>query len=239
VVKPASSRIKWAQLLRRVYLLDVWACPAVGSGRSWLTSRPARWSWPSWRTSGCRRRRHRSRGGGVPASILRERQRLEQWPKARATSRGRRCAARTTCARFGARRRGFPSPTRRRGGRGRGCLAGSGFLVFLFVLARSALLGLQLQLHVPPAPGLIPGIGGESSGLSRSRAHHPPELDVCFPGDGWVGQSARRPCATVVLEPPAETPVDARSFSHHRRGWRVHGPALHGLGGQKGRIVDR
>jgi hypothetical protein len=38
-----------------------------------------------------------ARAGGVPASILRERQRLEQRPKARATSRGRRCAARTTC----------------------------------------------------------------------------------------------------------------------------------------------
>ena len=58
------------------------------------------WSWPSWRASGCPRRRHRSRGREVPASILRERQRLERRPLARATSRGRRCAARTRRARF-------------------------------------------------------------------------------------------------------------------------------------------
>ena len=36
----------------------------------------------------------------VPASILRERQRFGPGPKARATSRGRRCAASTTRARF-------------------------------------------------------------------------------------------------------------------------------------------
>ena len=30
VVKPAGSRIEWAQLLRRIYLVDVLACPCGG-----------------------------------------------------------------------------------------------------------------------------------------------------------------------------------------------------------------
>jgi hypothetical protein len=30
VVKPVSTRIEWAQLLRRIYLVDVLACPCGG-----------------------------------------------------------------------------------------------------------------------------------------------------------------------------------------------------------------
>jgi len=61
-----------------------WRIPRCSSP----TSRTVRWSWPSWRTSGCRRKRRRSRGREVPASILRERQRLEQRPKARRRREG-------------------------------------------------------------------------------------------------------------------------------------------------------
>ena len=61
---------------------------AVAGERSWPTSRTARWSWPSWRTSGCRRLRRRSRGREVPASTLRERQRLPQGPNARRRREG-------------------------------------------------------------------------------------------------------------------------------------------------------
>ena len=82
-----------------------WPALAVGGGRVWLTSRPARWSWLSWRTSDCLRLRRRSRGRGVPASILQEWQWLGPGPTARATSRERRGAARTTCARGGGRAR--------------------------------------------------------------------------------------------------------------------------------------
>jgi hypothetical protein len=91
-----------------------WPAPAVAGGRLWPTFRSARWSWPSWRTSGCLRLRHRSRGREVPASSLRERQQLEQAEGAR-TSRGRRCAARM-CARFGGSAAWFfrRSSTRRR-----------------------------------------------------------------------------------------------------------------------------
>ena len=56
----------------------------MGGGRVWLTSRPARWLWPLGRTSGCLRVRRRSRGRGVPASILQEWQWLGPGPTARA-----------------------------------------------------------------------------------------------------------------------------------------------------------
>jgi hypothetical protein len=92
-----SPRLSWSP---RRFNSSFSRALAVAGGRLLLTSRTARWSWPSWRTSGCRRRRRRSREREVPASILRERQRLGQGPKARATSRGRRCAATTTRARF-------------------------------------------------------------------------------------------------------------------------------------------
>ncbi len=59
---------------------------AVAAARAWLTSRTARWSWPSSRTSGCLRLRRRSRGRGVPASILRERQPLAT-PRSRSPRR--------------------------------------------------------------------------------------------------------------------------------------------------------
>jgi hypothetical protein len=68
---------------RRRTAAPFWPALAVAGGRLWPTSRWSTLSWPSSRTSGCRRRRHQSRGRDVPASMVRERQRLERRLKAR------------------------------------------------------------------------------------------------------------------------------------------------------------
>ena len=97
-----------------------WRIPRCSSP----TSRAVRWSWPSWRTSGCLRLRRRSRGRGVPASILREQQQLEQAEGARREGEG---VPRERCTRgSGARRLGFSVVVRRGGGRGRGRGCGIG-----------------------------------------------------------------------------------------------------------------
>ena len=99
-----------------------WGIPRCSS----LTSRTARWSWPSSRTSGCRRKRHRSRGREVPASILLEWQRLEQRPKPRRRREGGGVPRGRRARDSGLDGVALSSPARRRGGRRRSRRCGIG-----------------------------------------------------------------------------------------------------------------
>ncbi len=88
VVKPGGSWIAWAQLLRRIDWVDVLACRCSGRRAYVADISDSEVVVALLAHLGCLRLRHRSRGRGVPASILHEGQRLEQRPKAQRRREG-------------------------------------------------------------------------------------------------------------------------------------------------------
>jgi hypothetical protein len=100
VVKPVGSRIEWAELLRRIYLVDVLACPCGGrqsivadiSDSEVVVAILAHKRLPPFAPPLARAR---SPGFDFTCTAT-----ARAAAEGATTSRGRRCAARTTCARF-------------------------------------------------------------------------------------------------------------------------------------------